>query len=53
MAIVKVKTPVGLFGWLLRLALWVHVLVSVPLYLGFLHHVGGRWGQLPMSRRRR
>ncbi|KOT48409.1 MULTISPECIES: hypothetical protein [Streptomyces] len=40
------KTSSGPADWVVRLALWLYALVSVPLYLWFLHHMGGRWGQL-------
>lgn len=29
----------------MRVVLWLYALVSVPLYLWFLHHMGDRWGQ--------
>ncbi|MFD4578007.1 hypothetical protein ACFWNK_37545 [Streptomyces sp. NPDC058417] len=35
----------GLGDWALRVLLWLYVLVSIPLYLWFLHHAGDRWGQ--------
>ncbi|WP_431983144.1 hypothetical protein [Streptomyces qinglanensis] len=38
----------GLADWAMRVVLWLYMLVSVPLYLWFLHHMSDRWsGQLP------
>ncbi|MGC5041099.1 hypothetical protein ACLQ2C_36790 [Streptomyces sp. DT73] len=39
------KRTIGLADWAMRLLLWLYALVSVPLYLWFLHHMGDRWGQ--------
>ncbi|MEU3958868.1 hypothetical protein AB0F42_03395 [Streptomyces buecherae] len=41
----KGKTSSGPVDWAMRLVLGLYALVSVPLYLWFLHHMGGRWGQ--------
>ncbi|MFF8790875.1 hypothetical protein [Streptomyces sp. NPDC015125] len=42
----KVKTSPA--DWAMRVLLWLYALVSIPLYLWFLHHAGDRWGrQLP------
>jgi hypothetical protein len=38
------RTPDGLTGWPVRLALWACTLVTVPLYLWFLEAMGDRWG---------
>ena len=40
------RTPDGLTGWPVRLALWACTLVTVPLYLWFLENMGHRWGDL-------
>lgn len=29
----------------MRVVLWLYALVSIPLYLWFLHHMRDRWGQ--------
>ncbi|MFE6904477.1 hypothetical protein ACFVFJ_48245 [Streptomyces sp. NPDC057717] len=50
------KRKTGLADWAMRLWLWLwlYELVSVPLYLWFLHHMGDRWGQqLPADDDRR
>ncbi|MYS32583.1 hypothetical protein K388_07278 [Streptomyces sp. KhCrAH-43] len=39
------KGKIGPVDWAMRAALWLYALVSVPLYLWFLHHMGDRWGQ--------
>lgn len=39
------KAKAGPVDWAMRLVLWLYALVSVPLYMWFLHHMGGRWGQ--------
>ncbi|MFB6811192.1 hypothetical protein [Streptomyces sp. NPDC056387] len=39
------KGKTGLAEWVLRVLLWLYTLVSIPLYLLFLHHAGDRWGQ--------
>ncbi|MET9694333.1 hypothetical protein ABZY81_38940 [Streptomyces sp. NPDC006514] len=41
----KGMTLNGPAGWMLRVVLWVNTVVSIPLYLWFLHHMGDRWGQ--------
>ncbi|MFF9593842.1 hypothetical protein ACF1FX_32440 [Streptomyces sp. NPDC014646] len=41
----KGKTTIGPADWAMRVGLWLYALVSIPLYLWFLHHMGGRWGQ--------
>lgn len=35
----------GPADWAMRVVLWLYALVSIPLYLWFLHHMGDRWGQ--------
>lgn len=39
------KTSIGPADWAMRVVLWLYALVSIPLYLWFLHHMGDRWGQ--------
>lgn len=39
------KGKIGPADWAMRVLLWLYTLVSIPLYLWFLHHAGGRWGQ--------
>ncbi|MGI5262441.1 hypothetical protein [Streptomyces angustmyceticus] len=39
------KAKTGLADWAMRVLLWLYALVSIPLYLWFLHHAGDRWGQ--------
>jgi hypothetical protein len=39
------KGKTGLADWVMRALLWLYALVSIPLYLWFLHHAGDRWGQ--------
>jgi hypothetical protein len=39
------KGKTGLADWVMRVVLWLYALVSIPLYLWFLHHAGDRWGQ--------
>ncbi|MFK4272512.1 hypothetical protein [Streptomyces milbemycinicus] len=41
----KGETSSGPIGWAMRVVLWLYALVGVPLYLWFLQHMGGRWGQ--------
>ncbi|MFF2374894.1 hypothetical protein ACFVUW_10980 [Streptomyces xiamenensis] len=41
----KTKTPAGLAEWAVRLLLWLYVLISIPLYVWFLHHVSSRWSE--------
>ncbi|PWI05711.1 hypothetical protein DIZ27_37735 [Streptomyces sp. NWU339] len=39
------KGKTGPVDWTMRVVLWLYALVSIPLYLWFLHHKGDRWGQ--------
>jgi hypothetical protein len=39
------KGKAGPADWAMRVVLWLYTLVSIPLYLWFLHHAGDRWGQ--------
>ncbi|MBD3934882.1 hypothetical protein IF129_25385 [Streptomyces chumphonensis] len=39
------KEKKGPADWAMRVVLWLYALVSIPLYLWFLHHMGDRWGQ--------
>jgi hypothetical protein len=39
------KGKTGLADWVMRVLLRLYALVSIPLYLWFLHHAGNRWGQ--------
>lgn len=39
------KGKASLADWVMRVLLWLYALVSIPLYLWFLHHAGDRWGQ--------
>ncbi|MFF5106483.1 hypothetical protein [Streptomyces sp. NPDC000134] len=41
----KGKTSIGPADWAMRVVLWLYALVSIPLYLWFLHHMGDRRGQ--------
>ncbi|MFD4976297.1 hypothetical protein [Streptomyces sp. NPDC058424] len=39
------KGKTGPADWAMRVVLWLYALVSIPLYLWFLHHMDDRWGQ--------